>query len=202
MFLTFFMRIFDILCARLHHLKDQEKQEKINTILKDEALKVLNYYANSFGFTELEIGYQITLANKNVLSIQFSGIGDVDNAAHPNNIFYTINIDIEKGAKLRLIDVVEVDSDFVDKLYSGNFKALWPEQGEYISHYSKEEMLEYLENADSLDNIGTDKQSDVFSYFTQDVIGISIPVIHSMGDHAEFEINYPNLGDSLKIKLK
>jgi hypothetical protein len=181
-------------------LNDQENQKKINTILKNEALKILNYYTDSFGFTELTIGYQITLSNKSILSIQFSGTGNVDNAAHPNNLFYTVNIDIQEGTKLRLNDIVEIDSDFVDKLYNGDFKALWPEQGEYISYYSKNEMLKYLKDADSLDNIGSENQSDVFSYFTSDGLGISIPVSHSIGDHAEFEIKYSDLKKHMKVK--
>ncbi|WP_349944244.1 DUF4163 domain-containing protein [Lacrimispora sp. BS-2] len=181
-------------------LNDQENQKKINTILKNEALKVLNYYTDSFGFTELAIGYQITFSNKSILSIQFSGTGNVDNAAHPNNLFYTVNIDIQEGTKLRLSDIVEINSDFVDKLYNGDFEALWHGQGEYISNYSKNDMLRYLKDADSLDNIGSGNQSDVFSYFTPDGLGISIPVSHSIGDHAEFEIKYSDLKKHMKVK--
>lgn len=136
------------------------------------------------------------------LSIRFSGTGDVYNAAHPSNLFGTVNIDIQEGTKLILNDIVYIDSDFADKLYIGDFKALWPEQGEYISHYSKDKMLKYLKDAESLDNIGSENQSDVFSYFTSDGLGISIPVSHSIGDHAEFEIKYDDLKKHMKLKTE
>lgn len=50
---------------------------------------------------------------------------------------------------------------------------------------------------DSLDNIGTEKQSDVFSYLTADSLGISIGVSHALGDHAEFEIRYEEIKDNI-----
>jgi len=43
-------------------------------------------------------------------------------------------------------------------------------------------------NADSLDNIGTVNQSDIFSYITEDTLGISVSVSYAEGDHIEFEI--------------
>lgn len=181
-------------------LSDNDKQKKINLILKGEALKVLRYYEDSEGFLELDINYKVTLSSAKVLSIQYSGLGDVDTAAHPNNLFYTNNIDVSTGNRLRLKDVINIDENCVNKFFNGQFKALWPEQREQLKHLTSERMLKYFNEADSLDNIGTEKQSDVFSYFTNDSLGISISVSHAIGDHAEFEIKYQDLKDNIKIE--
>lgn len=183
-------------------LNDIDNQKKINTTLKDEALKVLNYYEDSYGSVELNIDYKIVYMNQNILSIQYSGLGSVSNAAHPNNLFFTTNIDIKTGERLRLKDIVNIDQDFANKFLNGEFKALWPEQSVALKHYTNDEIRKYFLEADSLDSIGTDQQSDVFSYFTDDSLGISISVGHAIGDHAEFKISYKNIKGNIKTENK
>lgn len=190
----------DIKYPKVSGLSDDDKQKKINLILKDEALKVLNYYEGFEGNLELNINYKVTLSSAKVLSIQYSGLGDVDTAAHPNNLFYTTNIDISTGNRLILKDIINIDKDFIDKFFNGQFKPLWPEQSEELKHLTKEEIQENFKEADSLDNIGTEKQSDVFSYFTNDSLGISVSVSHAIGDHAEFEIKYQDLKGNRKTE--
>ena len=191
---------YNIKYPEISGLSDNDKQTKINSTLKDEALKVLKYYEDPYGSVDLNIDYKLVLKNPNILSIQYSGIGYVSNAAHPNNLFYTTNINIKTGERLILNDLVNVDKDFANKFLNGDFKALCHEQSEALKHLTNEEIQKYFIEADSLDNIGTDKQSDVFSYFTNDSLGISIGVGHAIGDHAEFEIKYKDLKDNIKTE--
>lgn len=181
-------------------ISDSKKQEEINNTLKDGALKVFKYYDNSDGLLELNISYKIVLMDKNILSIQYSGIGYVSTAAHPNNLFYTTNINIKTGNRLRLNDIINIDKDFAEKFMSGKFKALDPQKNEAIKHLSAETIFDYFKEADSLDNTGSNKQSDAFSYLTPDSLGISISVSHSTGDHAEFEIKYKDIKDNIKVE--
>lgn len=191
---------YNIKYPQISGLSDSDKQKKINSTLKNEALKVLKYYENPYGSVELSIDYKVILKNQNILSIQYSGVGSVSNAAHPNNLFFTTNINIKTGNRLRLKDIVNIDKNFANKFLNGEFKALWPEHNEALKQFTNEEIQEYFMEADSLDNIGTEKQSDVFSYFTTDFLGISISVSHAIGDHAEFEIKYKYLKDNIKTK--
>jgi hypothetical protein len=46
--------------------------------------------------------------------------------------------------------------------------------------------------------MGEENSSNSFSYFTNDSLGISIGVIHVLGDHAEFEIKYEDIKDNMK----
>lgn len=191
---------YNIEFPQLSGLSDVDKQSRINSTLKDEAIKVLKYYEEPTGFVEVNIDYKVVLETTNVLSIQYSGVGFVNTAAHPNNLFYTTNINIKAGERLRLLDIVNIDGDLANKFTKGEFQALWPEQGEALQHITNEEIKRNFEDADTLDYIGTEKQSDVFSYFTNDSLGISVSVSHAIGDHAEFEIKYKDIKDNIKTE--
>jgi hypothetical protein len=192
----------DIEYPQLANLGDSGRQEKINKVIRDEALKALNYYQDPeedflSGLT-LKVGYKITLQTAKVLSVQYEGTGYAQGAAHPNNLFYTTTIDIDIGDRLRLKDLVNVDRDFVQKFLDGKFQTSKPESYPYLKSLGADAWMKYFSNADSLDEIGTVNQSDTFSYLTRDSLGISAAVSHAEGDHAEFEIKYSDIKDSIK----
>lgn len=188
---------YSIKYPQITGLADREKQKKINKIIKTEALKVLDYYKEPYGTVDVDIDYTVS-SSSDVLSIQYSGLGTVSNAAHPDQLFYTTNIDIKNGKRIRLKDIVDTGA-LAEKFISGKFKALWPEQSEEmgIDKMKPKKLQKDFQEADSLDSIGTEKQSDVFSYFTKDALGISIPVPYAIGGHAEFEIKYEDIKDNI-----
>jgi len=188
---------YNINYPQIFGLDDINKQKKINEIIEVEALKVLNYYKNSFGSVDINIDYNVLLAS-NVLSIQYTGLGMVSNAVHPNKLFYTSNIDIKQGRKIRLGEIINTDA-VAEKFINGDFKALWLEQAKEIEidEIKLEKLQEDFGEADSLDNIGTEKQSDVYIYFTENSLGISIPVPYAIGGHAEFEIDYSDIKNDI-----
>jgi hypothetical protein len=70
-----------------------------------------------------------------------------------------------------------------------------------INAIPKENMVRMLKNADSLDNIGTENQSEIFSFFTGDSLGISLGILgHAAGDHAEIGLEYQGISDSIKTE--
>lgn len=192
---------YNINYPQISGLVDIDKQKKINKIIEVEALKVLNYYKNPYGSVDVNIDYKVTLAS-NVLSIQYSGLGMVNNAAHPNKLFFTTNIDIKQGAKIRLRDIIDTDV-VARKFINGKFIALWPEQGKAIGvdEIKLEKLQEDFMESDSLDNIGTENQSDVYSYFTKKSLGISIPVPYAFGGHSEFEIAYNEIKNNINENI-
>lgn len=182
-------------------LSDDSKQKKINNLIKSNALEVLEYYENVDGKVTLDINYNITWKGPNLLSIQYTGVGNIKGAAYPRNIFYTTNIDIRKEAKLRLIDIVNIDENFVEKFKEGKY-ITWDAELNAAIDFIKDDVYSYdlineLKNADSL---GEENTSSSFSYFTHDSLGISIGVAHAIGDHAEFEIKYDEIKDSIKAE--
>jgi len=56
--------------------------------------------------------------------------------------------------------------------------------------------LDLFNKADSESN------SDCFSYFTNDSLGLSFATFHAAGDHFEVEIKYADLGDVPKTNIK
>ncbi|QIZ05706.1 DUF4163 domain-containing protein [Priestia megaterium] len=179
---------------------DHPKEKTINQLIKNEAIKVLNYYRPEVQDLTLEINYEIKSKSPSLLSIQYTGVGYMNGAAHPNNHYYTTNIDIETGTILQLKDMINIDENFVGNIKQ-NAKSMKPEHHGILNSIQPSDLLNMLTNADSLDNIGTENQSDTFSYFTSDSLGISIPVSHAEGDHAEFEITYQAIAQNIHSLL-
>jgi hypothetical protein len=179
---------------------DQQKQEIINALVKNESLKVLNYYLPEVQGLTLEINYEITSQSTSLLSIQYTGVGYMNGAATPNNHYYTTNIDFETGNILRLKDMINIDENFIENLKK-NAISIKPEHNGLLNSIPTSELRNMLTNADSLNNIGTENQADTFSYFTSDSLGISIPVSHAEGDHAEFEITFQTIAQNIKSLL-
>ena len=172
---------------------DVDKTKRANELIKSEALKGLKYYEDAGADFSLDISYQVKLKGSKLVSIQYQGVGSVKGAAHPNNLFYTTTINVETGERVKLQDLVKIDESFATTLKSGKWKALKSEQSAALNAFSTAELMKRLLAADSLDSIGTDQQSDTFSYLTKDALGISLNVGHAAGDHAEFEIKFDEL---------
>lgn len=184
---------------QISDLSDAEKQKELNDIIKNEALKGNNYYKDVDGEVTIDINYKIVCQEPGILSIVYSGVGNVSGAAHPSNLFYTTNLDIANRKNLRLNDIVNINDDFVNMLINGSFKAV---DSKYEAEYKSEINMLTLEDwkkrllaADSSDKMGSE-----FSYMTKDSLGLSIGVMHALGDHTEFEIKYKDIWKYIKLK--
>lgn len=164
---------------------DKEEIKTLNKLIEDEALKIMNQYDIN-DLSGLEIDYEISFCNEKIMSIKYSGLGNVKKAVYPNNIFYTSNIDTQNQAILKLSDVVDVDETFLDKFKGDNFSAVRSEQIGFLEDLSMEELNNKL-------------ASNNF-YISESALGISVEVIHVLGDHAEYEIEYTNLDDNVRWK--
>lgn len=187
---------------QIMNLGDSSKQKRINKIIKDDALRLFNSYKASGEEFSLEINYAIKLQNMDILSIQYSGLSNFKGSAHPSNLFFTTNIDINNARKIRLNELVNIDETFVKKLREGKYvtssqgstelkNAIYME----LNRLTDNELIKMLKNADTVN-------SESFSFLTNDSLGISISVPHPVGDHAEFEIKYQNLNGNIKHENK
>lgn len=163
---------------QVENKNDKEEIKTLNKIIEDEALSILdNYDINDI--SSLEIDYEISFWNKKIISIKYYGLGNAKKSVYPNNIFYTTNIDIENLTILKLSDVVDIDETFLGKFQGDDFSAVRSEQIGLLEDLSIEELNKKL-------------LSNNF-YLNESKLGISIEVIHVLGDHAEYEIDYSNL---------
>ncbi|GKX28567.1 hypothetical protein SH1V18_10470 [Vallitalea longa] len=154
---------------------------EINELIKKEALKVLDNYGEN-NISSLNIDYEISYINKKIISIKYTGIGNMKKAVYPNDFFYTTNIDMDNKTILKLADVVDADETFIENFRNDNFRALKDQQRLLLKDLSDDEIIEKL----STDNF----------YISENSLGISVDVLHVLGDHAEYEIKYGNIDNT------
>lgn len=173
-------------------LDDIIKQNKINSIIKDDAL----YQRTNVDNLGVEIKYTIELNNTDILSIKYEGIEYFKGAAHPNDVFYTTNIDIATGSKLRLLDLVNIDHNLVNSYRKGTYiNFLGVSASDLTNKINAERSDTDLIKAFNLAD--ENNTSEVSSYLTSDNLVISTQEPFAIGSHAEFEIKYKDIQNNI-----
>ncbi|AGX44301.1 PdaC/SigV domain-containing protein [Clostridium saccharobutylicum] len=183
-------------------LQNSDNSKKLNTInkdLEDEALNILNTYiqegANIDKLT-IDVNYDIKLKNDKYMSIVYTGYSNLEGTAYPLSVFYTTNVDLEKGNSIRLSDYADI-RDVLNKLKdSNNVKVLT--QDKKLSDVQKNTLLtlesselnNMLQSADFYRANGKIQppKEGTYTYMDKDNIIVSIQINHVLGDHAEFLI--------------
>jgi hypothetical protein len=161
--------------------------------IKADALAMLHPYGDQDG-VDLTLNYKIMVQKPGLLSIQYSGLFNVKDTAHPTQECFTTNIDLVNARRVELKDVVQIDDRLLGLVKSGTISAVSPAiSWEYI-HYSDSQMLKACSQADQLDLM--QNSYAVFTYFTPNSLGISLGGSHALGDHVEIEIPYLDLAAS------
>lgn len=143
------------------------------------------------------LDYEIKLNNNQILSILYKAEYFNPYSAYPTDLIYTTNIDKRKNKRLRLMDLMDINLEFVK-----NFR-YWD-----LAH-SKERSYKYMDvvrtyrnslRDDDLlkgflaaDQIGSNNIWQVYSYMTPLRLGISIYAPNYIGDHVEFERSFRKL---------
>lgn len=158
--------------------------EEINKSISDFAKSFADeYYGEDYEDLQLELNYNIECCNENILSVSFSGIGNVKTAAHPNNIFVTRNYDLKTGNLIKFSDIFVINEKLAEK-----FKTLAQEQLEkdfsdafHLQYETNDEITEALLECDL--NINESQSS-----FDGERVTVSFPVPHAVGDYLNVEI--------------
>ena len=182
-------------------LADQAKQKEINELIKKEAFHLLNQYSeeelNRFYLT---LDCEIKLQNPEILSIAYSGYRNLQGSAHPTHVFFTTNINICDGSRLRIKDLINVDNDFAEKIKNGRYfprsvqiplARIRPVNSELIRGLSTADWPGYPQN-----KYGT------YTYFTSGTLGMSIEIPHPYGDYIEIEVRYEDIANNVKSENK
>jgi aspartate carbamoyltransferase regulatory subunit len=170
---------------------DSQKQEQINEIIKKDALRPTKYF-NDLNKVKINIQYNIKLQGRDFLSIVFSGISDPKGAAHPTSQFYTTNINLNTGEKLKLKDLISIDDSLISKIKKGKIITVSPEVTLDKLAYTDSKLLQAVNIADEEELDGAS------SYFTKDSLGINVCISHPIGDNAQFEINYKDIKANIR----
>jgi hypothetical protein len=184
-----------------------------NQIIREDFDKIIQIYSfqpfpvptpSSIGVapTLLTVSYQIKGNTGAWLSLFYLAEYNSAYSAHPSNLVYTTNIDMRHSRRIRLSDIIDLNKAFVEEFRTWKLKDSPEDTNEiqeviydYIDHISEEELLAGFRAAD---HIGSDNPWGIYSYLTNDSLGISIEMPHYAGDHAEFEQAFSRLGQYLK----
>lgn len=183
---------------QIKNLNDENKQKKINELIKAEALKIQDEYKEDMDNIDLNLDYEVMHKGSDIISVKYLGLAMLKSAAYPINKIYTANIDLYKEQVLKLSDVVNIDDNFVTTFKEGKYKP-------YIEGLNLEEagaLHDALDNFEGNGLIDEFKQPDAKFYFTDNSLVVSAYAIHAMGDHFEMELKFGDLEDSLLIKPK
>ncbi|MCL2083438.1 MAG: DUF4163 domain-containing protein [Oscillospiraceae bacterium] len=190
-------------------LKDKKKQGEINELLKEGAFADVKDWKNTNNYNiddfSLTLEYAVLYQSANYLSVNYTGFAYVNDMPYPRNLFYTININIEDGHKLRLSDMVNIDHFFVQiiRKYLQHYVTNGADNTAKGSNILQNE-LEYSNVYKQILKKTDDEFIEIFmkadlsyngcnSYFTKDVFGISFEIGHVSGDHFEIELRLADM---------
>ncbi|MDR3543265.1 MAG: hypothetical protein P4L69_20235 [Desulfosporosinus sp.] len=185
---------------QVSNLSNEKKQEVINQLIKNDILK--SFYGGEENGLTWEVDYKVKLQDANLLSIVYSGIRNNKGTPHPTRMYYTTNIDVSKGIKLTLSDIVNINKNLTVLFKKADLigidnKEMNSAIGGYVGKIDANDLVKYFNQSDGVPSTD-ENESGTFSYLTKDALGISVQTIYACGDHAEFEIKYKDLADNLK----
>jgi hypothetical protein len=173
-------------------MSNSKKQDILNAVIKSEAFHVLSWFSDSeLDNFSMNLDYEVKWQSSELLSIKYSGVRYLKGAAYPTNVFFTTNLNMYEGSRVKLKDLVNIDENFVEKVKRGKFSR---ETSREMFKFTNDKLIESFSTADSIGD------SSTFSYFTNDSLGIKVSVIHALGDHVEFEVKYQDIADNIKAE--
>lgn len=189
---------YEIIIPKMLGIKDKVKENKLNSLIVKNSLKILNLYKHKDSY-DMKVNYNISLLNNNVLSVIYRGAVMFDDTAHPNQIYYSINIDLKNEKILKLSDIVIVDEKLVMGFKNRKFKSLWKAQGEAID-FNKMDIDYIKQNFENSDSFSPYKDN-WFSYLKSDSLVVVMPVTYALGGYACFSIPFEKIKMNLNLKL-
>jgi len=173
----------------------KELFEKINKQVREDALRILEYFDVNLESDTLDITYEIADITKDWISIVYCGNYSRIGAAYPVAVCYTSNLSLKDGSHLRAAQMKE-SAVLVKQIQEGNYRIIEEEEEqknavkEELSRFTEEELTKALECAD----FGAECYESYPEYFSfwstiegETQISLVIPVQHVLGDYAILE---------------
>lgn len=176
-------------------------EKKVNEIIENEVMSYLQPIENIDIGQNYSIYYEVKFSNNKLLSIIYYGSEFLEGSAYPIDVFFSTNIDLICINKLKLIDFIK-DSEALAEA----FKSIITEENDdeikkfaydyiYKTH-NRDDFTKGFTEADDTYGLGR----YIFSYITEDGIGISWEIPHVIGDHVEVEIPFERLKDIINFE--
>ncbi|WP_313183425.1 DUF4163 domain-containing protein [Lacrimispora sp.] len=174
-------------------LEDGAMEEKINALLKSNALEILKAYSVNAEKDSLSLTAKVNSVDRKRVTVIYTGLLSGAGAAYPVNVFFTNTVDLSLAKDLSLTDYADPNAlaEYIRsddcQLYDASpelTEALIP----YLTQTNLETYTKMFQNADfpmeAASSGHTPAFPESFSYEDSGTIIISIPVPHSLGDFA------------------
>lgn len=168
------------------NMDDSAKAAAINTLLKDNALSILDHYKLDDTQDTLAVRCKVLSADRNRITATYTGSCQTKGGAYPVNLFYSNTIDVGKADNIgfsKFADpytmagyVLSNDCEFYNATTELTAK---------LMEYKNETTIEaYTRLFNQADFPVRDTFPESFSYEYEGTIFFSIPVPHALGDYA------------------
>lgn len=168
-------------------LDDASKKDKINELLKTNALSVIKANDIDEANDTLDIKCRVISVDRKRLTATYTGTLSAKGAAHPVNLFYSNTVNLLQAQNLGLDDFTDaytmagyVLSD--DVKFSGISSDVEAQVLSYRSSMDLDSLTAVFNSADF--PLSSETQwPESFSYENQGTIYFSLPVPHALGDY-------------------
>ena len=173
-------------------------QDKVNKLLNEHALEIIDAYAIDGAKDKLAIKCSVKGADRRRVTAVYTGTYLAEDAAYPVNIFYTNTIDTAHGEDMELTDyadpytlagyVLSGDCQFYQAEADVEKELMKVKDDTDIETYTamfRRADFPYKEaEKQAASSEAPIRFPEVFSYEEQGTIYISVPVSHALGDYA------------------
>lgn len=176
---------------QIKDLKDKSLQNKINKLIKDTVFTDIERNLESEEYVDYYANYTTMWSTNKVLSLSFYGNFDIQGAAHPNNVFYTLNIDMATGKQIILPDLVNVNNNFI---------TLFINKAKFLAEpvlLNSEELSFIKDDIFNIEHLQYYFGKHSNFYFTSTELVFSITTYHQIGDYSLFSLNYADMSNYL-----
>jgi len=163
-----------------------EGKEEVSTFVKDCAINYVNeFYGADYVDLTANLNFQVSCSDSTIISVIFRGNGNVRTAAHPNHLFFAVNINPQTIKQIKFSDKYQMNSALINTFYRRAQEQVPAEIYSYLVQ-NRTWIEKYLYSID-------DPASGSYSYYTAQGIGVSVPTTYAIGDHIEVELTRGDL---------
>jgi hypothetical protein len=183
-----------ILYPQIENLPDNNIQSKVNDLLSNDPTTIVNNWGGTNDLN-LDLSYSVTFSGSDIFSVKYLGLASVKDASYPINSIYSTTISLKDGEKITLKDIIEIDTNLVEKFKNGEYIPYTDD----LNLSEADALQDVLSSLDDNTLIEQFKNTETVYYFTDEALVLSAEVPHAVGDHIEMAIFYSDLSSSLKI---
>ncbi|NOV04847.1 PdaC/SigV domain-containing protein [Paenibacillus planticolens] len=178
---------------QIQGLGDNSKEKTINDLIKNDVLKSeveapIKFYQDDThqDVLTLDLKYQVTVSSTDLLSVVYTGYSNIAGAAHPNDVIYSVTIDLKNMTKLKLSDFTTIDTKLAQKIKQSTAVI-----NEAVKDgMDKNDLILVIKNTDDQTLIKGLREQWAYNtfYVTSNSLVVSVDVPHAVGDYALVEL--------------